>query len=128
VRRLDPAFYNPNAILLMGNFAGESVRTPELLEILRRHGVEPRIDMLKTVLRDLQQRRAVRSDADVDTIATMCFGSYLAAFYRGDAPKEVAERVVAVLWPNLAAKPVRRASSARTGRATNHRSATGRRR
>lgn len=128
VRRVDPAYYNPNAILLMGNFAGESVRTPELLEILRRHGVEPRVDMLKTVLRDLQQSRVVRSDADVDTIATMCFGSYLAAFYRGDAPKEIAERVVAVLWPALAAKPVRRGSSARTGRATNRRSATGRRR
>ncbi|MCV7379178.1 TetR/AcrR family transcriptional regulator [Mycobacterium alsense] len=125
VRRLDPAYYNPNAILLMGNFAGESVRTPELLEILRRHGVEPRVDMLKALLRELQRTRRVRSDADVDTIATMCFGSYLAAFYRGDAPTEIPDRVVAVLWPALAAKPARRGSSARTGRVTNRRSAAG---
>lgn len=112
VRRLDPAYYNPNAILLMGNFAGESIRTPELLDILRRHGVEPRVDMLKAVLRELQRRRRVRSDADVDTIATMCFGSYFAAFYRGDSAKQIPERVVAVLWPALAAKRTNRRSAA----------------
>lgn len=128
VRRLDPAYYNEDAILLMGNFAAESVHTPELLEILRRHGVEPRVDMLKAVLRELQRGRRVRSDADVDTIATMCFGSYLAAFYRGDAPKEIAECVVAVLWPALAAKPSRRSSPTRSGRVANRRSASGDRR
>ena len=37
VRRVDPAYYFPEAVVLMGNFAGEAIRTPDLLEILRKH-------------------------------------------------------------------------------------------
>jgi AcrR family transcriptional regulator len=84
VRRLDPAYYNPNAIVLMSNFAGEAVRTPELLEIV------------------LQERGAVRDEIDKHTIATLCFGSYHAAFYRGESVEHIAEAVVAVLWPGIA--------------------------
>src|SRR5438445_9519731 len=60
VRRLDPAYFNPDAMVLMGNFAGEAIRTPELLEILRTHAVEPRVSMLEDVLAQLQERGAVR--------------------------------------------------------------------
>ncbi len=35
VRRLDPAYFNPDAMVLMGNFAGEVSHTPELFEMLR---------------------------------------------------------------------------------------------
>jgi AcrR family transcriptional regulator len=120
VRCLNPAYYNPNAMVLMGNFAGESLRTPELLGILREHAVDPRIGLLKMVLGQLQKRRSVRPDIDVDTIANMCFGSYFAAFYRGEQPTEIPERVVAVLWPCIAAKAATPSRGARggTGRAT----------
>jgi hypothetical protein len=33
VRRLDPAYFNPDAMVLMGNFAAEAIRTPELLQL-----------------------------------------------------------------------------------------------
>ncbi|MDQ0381204.1 TetR/AcrR family transcriptional regulator [Amycolatopsis thermophila] len=105
VRRLDPAYYNPDAMVLMGNFAGEALRTPELLEILRRHAVEPRVSLLERVLGELQERGAVRDDIDTYTIATMCFGSYFGAFYRGDDSEDTPEAVVAVLWPAIAADP-----------------------
>ncbi len=59
VRRLDPAYFNPDAMVLMGNFAGEVVRTPELLEMLREHAVEPRVTLLENVLAQLQDRGAV---------------------------------------------------------------------
>ena len=120
VRRVDPAYYNPDAMVLMGNFAGEAIRTPELLEILRRHAVEPRVALVEKVLADLREHGVVRSDIDAHTIATMCFGSYFAAFYRGEPPKDIAERVVAVLWPGIAAEPVtrRRRAGTRTGRST----------
>src|SRR5260370_19713278 len=36
VRRLDPAYYNPDAMVLMGNFPGEAGRTPGLLGLFRR--------------------------------------------------------------------------------------------
>ena len=60
VRRLDPAYFNPDAMVLMGNFAGEATRTPELLEILREHAVEPRVTLVEDVLSQLQARRRAR--------------------------------------------------------------------
>jgi hypothetical protein len=102
-------------MVLMGNFAGEAIRTPELLEILRKHAVEPRVALVEEVLKQLQKRRAVNADIDTRVIAMMCFGSYFAAFYSGEPKKEIPERVVAVLWPAIAATP-RRRSSTRTGR------------
>src|SRR3954454_18711644 len=81
VRRLDPAYFNPDAMVLMGNFAGEAIRTPELLEIVRKHAVEPRVALVENVLSQLQKRGAVSDDIDRHTIATLCFGSYFAAFY-----------------------------------------------
>lgn len=108
VHRLDPAYYNPDAMVLMANFAGEAIRTPELLEILRKHAIEPRVALVETVLTQLGERGAVAEDIDKHTIATLCFGSYFAAFYRGEATKDIPEAVVAVLWPAIAAKRPRR--------------------
>jgi len=91
-------------MVLMGNFAGEAIRTPELLEILRKHAVEPRVTLVENVLSQLQERGAVSDDIDKHTIATMCFGSYFAAFYRGSSKKKIPETVVAVLWPAIATR------------------------
>lgn len=102
VRRLDPAYFNPDAMVLMGNFAGEASRTPELLEILREHAVEPRVALLENVLAQLQERGAVQGEIDKHTIASMCFGAYFAAFYRGRTTADIPESVVAVLWPAIA--------------------------
>jgi AcrR family transcriptional regulator len=102
VRRLDPAYFNPDAMVLMGNFAGEAIRTPELLEIVRKHAVEPRVTLVENVLTQLQERGAVRDEIDKHTIATLCFGSYHAAFYRGESMEEIPEAVVDVLWPGIA--------------------------
>src|SRR5712691_3650097 len=82
--------------------AGEAIRTPELLDILRRHAVEPRVALVERVLGQLQESGAVRAGIDAHTIATMCFGSYFAAFYRGEDSKQIPEQVVAVLWPGIA--------------------------
>ncbi|WP_370962083.1 TetR/AcrR family transcriptional regulator [Amycolatopsis sp. cg9] len=105
VRRLDPAYFNPDAMVLMGNFAGEAIRTPELLGILREHAVEPRVALVENVLTQLQASGAVRDGIDKHTIATLCFGSYFAAFYRGDGKDGIPAAVVSVLWPAIAAPP-----------------------
>ena len=102
VRRLDPAYFNPDAMVLMGNFAGEVARTPELFQMLRKHAVEPRVTLVEKVLSQLQERGAVSADIDKHTIATMCFGSYFGAFYRGDHREQIPEHVVAVVWPAIA--------------------------
>jgi AcrR family transcriptional regulator len=103
VRRLDPAYYNPDAMVLMGNFAGEVSHTPELFEMLRKHAVEPRVVLLEKVLSQLQERGEISEHIDKHTIATMCFGSYFGAYYRGDRQDRIPESVVAVLWPAIAA-------------------------
>jgi hypothetical protein len=96
-------------MVLMGNFAGEAIRTPELLHILRKHAVEPRVTLVETVLSQLQERGAVADDIDKRTVATMCFGSYFAAFYRGNNKKKIPATVVAVLWRAIATRrPSRR--------------------
>ena len=70
VRRLDPAYFNPDTMVLMGNFAGAAIRTPGLLQVLRKPAVEPRVTLLEGVLSQLQERRAVSDDIDEHTIAT----------------------------------------------------------
>jgi len=104
VRRVDPCYFNPDAMVLVGNFMGESQRTPELLALLVQQAVAPRVNLVEGVLAELQKRGEVREDVDRHTVATMCFGSYYAAFLRADpADTDLAERVVDVLWPGIVA-------------------------
>jgi AcrR family transcriptional regulator len=104
VRRLDPRYHNRAAMALHGNFMAEAERVPGLLEQLRKHGVRPRCDELLDTLRVLQKRGAVRPDADLDTVTTMCFGSYFADYLRtGESPgADFADRIVNTLWPVIA--------------------------
>ncbi len=103
VRRVDPSYFNPDAMVLVGNFMGWTIRTPDLLAVVREHAVEPRVNLVERVLGDLQARGDVRSDIDTHTIATICFGAYYSAFLRGEADRaDRAEKVAAVLWPGIA--------------------------
>jgi AcrR family transcriptional regulator len=108
VRRVDPCYFNPDAMVLMGNFMAETIRTPELLAVVVEHAVEPRVKLVEGVLANLRERGEVRADVDVHTIATMCFGSYYAAFLRAEEDRgHLAEQVVNVLWPGIATFPAR---------------------
>ncbi|GAA5191071.1 TetR/AcrR family transcriptional regulator [Rugosimonospora acidiphila] len=111
VRRLDPAYFNPDAMVLAANFGGEAIRTPELLAMLREHAIEPRVALLAEVLTHLRERGAVKADLDTGMISMMCIGSYFAAFYRGEAKEDIPERVVALLWPAICATPRRRSTT-----------------
>ncbi|WGY01784.1 TetR/AcrR family transcriptional regulator [Nocardioides sp. QY071] len=103
VRRLDPAYFNEDAMLLMGNFMGEARRTPELLAIVRERAVNPRLAQLEAVLQALQHGGGIRPEVDVRAVATLCFGAYFATFLREDADHHaVAESVCDTLWPSLA--------------------------
>jgi len=102
VRRVDPCYFNPDAMVLVGNFMGESMRTPELLAVLVEEAVKPRVLLVEGVLAELQTRGEIREDLDRHTVATMCFGSYYAAFLRAEPTEtNLAERVVDVLWPGI---------------------------
>ncbi|MET9878737.1 TetR/AcrR family transcriptional regulator [Actinacidiphila glaucinigra] len=106
VRRLDPRYHNRGAMALHGNFMAEAERAPGLLEQLREHGVRPRCGELTQILLRLRDRGEVREDVDVDTVVTLCFGSYFADYLRtGGSGADVADRVVGTLWPVIAAHP-----------------------
>ncbi|MEV6904554.1 TetR/AcrR family transcriptional regulator C-terminal ligand-binding domain-containing protein [Amycolatopsis sp. NPDC051372] len=118
VRYVDPASYSADAMMLIGNLAAESIRTPELMNILREHVVRPRVEFIQIVLTQLRARGAVRADIDVHTISTLCFGSYFASYYRGEMDAHIPEDVVTVLWPTIAGRrtSANRRSTARAGR------------
>ena len=103
VRRLDQTYFNPDAIVLMGNFIGEAYRTPELLDVVRKHALEPRVSLINQVLEALKVRGEVRDDIDTHAVATLCYGSYLAAYLLGGfaGREDIATRVVAVIWPSI---------------------------
>lgn len=105
VRRLDPRYHNPRAMTLHGNFMAEAEREPTLLAQMREQGNRPRCEEFAAVLTELQRRGAVREEVDLDTIVSLAFGSYFADFnrYGRDVPADFAERVVATLWPLVAA-------------------------
>lgn len=61
------------------------------------------VDLVECALDDLRNRGEVREDIDSHTLATICFGSYSAAFLRGYSDREdLAEKVAATLWPGSA--------------------------
>jgi AcrR family transcriptional regulator len=109
VRRMDPAYSNPDAMILINNLAGEASRVPELLTVLREHAVEPRVALLEGTITMLQDEGALRTDLDKHAITAMCGGAYFSAFYRGEDSSGIAEAVVAALWPAIAVE--RRGSS-----------------
>jgi AcrR family transcriptional regulator len=103
LRRLDPCYANRGAMALHGNFMAEAERVPELLQQLREHAVRPRCDELRDTILRLQERGAVRADVDVDTVVTLCFGSYFAEYLRvGEGTSGLVDRVVAFVWPSIA--------------------------
>ncbi len=104
IRRVDPCYFNPDAIVLQGGFIGETERVPELLAHVVQQAVEPRVRQLEHVLEQLRERGAVRADIDIRTIATMAFGSYFGAFLRGDDDterKKLADKLTDALWPAM---------------------------
>ncbi|MFC9995086.1 TetR/AcrR family transcriptional regulator [Nocardia sp. NPDC127526] len=105
IRRVDPCYDNPDAIVLQGGFISEADRVPELLAHVVERAVEPRVSRVEHVLRHLIDRGAVRSGIDTRTIATMVFGAYFGAFLRGDdaaTRSGLADKMTATLWPALA--------------------------
>lgn len=99
VERVDPRYFNPHAIILQANFMTERNRVPELTEVVRKHAVDPRLELLEETIRVLKARGAVRKDVDEHIISTLCFGAFFAAYLRGeDDHRRLAKDVAVTLW------------------------------
>lgn len=102
VQHIDPCFVNPDAIIVQGNFVGETDRTPELMDLLTTHAVEPRVGILEKLLRELQEDGVIRADVDCRTVTTLCFGSFFGAHLRGERDhRALADRVATEVWAGI---------------------------
>lgn len=106
VHRLHGRSGDASGIRIVAKVMAEADQTPSLLDMLRRHGLQPRRELFLQTLRDLQARQALRPDADLDIIADMCLGGYLAAYLMTGAAsvaedKARAVRLVDTIWPYI---------------------------
>jgi hypothetical protein len=74
----------------------EAIHTPTCSRSSASTRSNPLVRLVESVLPRLQSRGAARDDVEKHTIATICFGSYLAAFYRGESKVDIAEAAVSV--------------------------------
>lgn len=102
VRRLNPRSHNIIGIMLIGNVLAEAAHNPGLLELVRIHALQPRQQQFIAILRALQDCGTLRPELNLDILADLCFGGYLAAFLRtGDDTDDFPARVVDALWPTI---------------------------
>jgi AcrR family transcriptional regulator len=93
-------------VLVIGNVLSEAERNPALLELVRVHGIAPRVQLLNDTLLHLHKQGALRPDLDLEVISDMVIGSYYSSFIRtGGHDPELPERTVAALWPLISRQP-----------------------
>ncbi|CAM3755643.1 TetR/AcrR family transcriptional regulator [Nocardiopsis rhodophaea] len=82
----------------------ERRQTPELLAMAREHGVEPRHALIEAALRRGQESGELRTDLDIDTVATMLHGTLFQSYLRtGEFDQDLPQRIVNAVWPAIAA-------------------------
>ncbi|WP_329454983.1 TetR/AcrR family transcriptional regulator [Streptomyces sp. NBC_01497] len=103
IRHVDPRGLHGRGVKITGNALAEADREPDLLDIVRRHAVEPRTRVLTRTLRRLADAGLLRRGLDLGTICDLCLGSYYSAYLRGEESRDLPDRVVDTLWPLIAA-------------------------
>ena len=73
----------PFGMAMLGTVLAEEHDTPQLLAFFRRHVIEPRRAMLRTVLTRARERGDLRSGADIEMGAQMLVGAYYAQYLAG---------------------------------------------
>jgi AcrR family transcriptional regulator len=87
------------AIHVLATVLAEEEREPELLATLRARLIEPRRDMLLTILRRGVQRREVRADARLEAIPEAMLGSVLVHHITGGIADEAwINGLVETIW------------------------------
>lgn len=103
-RHLRQGFLRPHGPSTLGTVLAEEHETPELLARFRERLVAPRRQRYREVLDRGVRRGQVRADADLDAavnaIVGSLYGRYLEA---GDVDDDWPARIVALVWPAIAA-------------------------
>lgn len=97
-----------DGLTLMGSLMTQASRDPSLREAFRDAMFEPRHAVVHRVLQGAIDRGQIRSDADLDAVDAMLFGSLLARAVVGERlDASWAARVVDVAWRAIASPPDR---------------------
>lgn len=100
MRAVMPEEVRERGLGLMGHILADAGRHPDLLEIFREQTIAPQLNILIDTMRQLQDHGSVKADVDVEVLADLCLGSYLATFLRtGELDPAEADRVIDTLWP-----------------------------
>lgn len=82
----------------------EARRNPELVRMFRERKITPRRAMVRALLEDGVQNGEIRGDVELDYVAELLAGSWMARWAGGGAfPDDWSEQVVATIWPAIAA-------------------------
>jgi hypothetical protein len=93
-----------SGMMIMRQIMAESTRNPELVRLHRERTIQPKMTALVGLLEQGVERGEVRPDADLQLIAELLTGSWMARWNRGEEfPDDWSERVVDAVWPALAA-------------------------
>ena len=103
-----------NAALLMPRLMVEAADDPDLFAVMQQVLVEPRREVLRTILRRAVERGEMREDVDPEVAIDLLIGPFIyAVLVTGADLQAVAERVPPVLNAALASlAPARRRSAA----------------
>ncbi|MFJ9565127.1 TetR/AcrR family transcriptional regulator [Streptomyces fuscichromogenes] len=105
LRHATPFGSSGRDLSVIGNVLTEAAHTPGLMELVRRHGVGPRVQPLIDTLSRLVDEGVLGRDSDVHVIADMMIGSYYASYLRtGSGDTDLADKVVDAVWPLLTAR------------------------
>ncbi len=99
-RALHHAFPSDRGMKAIGHVLMEAEQNPELLDLVRRHAIEPRVRPFMDTLRRLRDEGFVRKDLDLDVVADMMIGSYYSSYIRrDDSATHSTDEVVEAIWP-----------------------------
>lgn len=106
VQRLFGRSDDGSGVRIVAKVMAEADQNPALLDTLRTEALQPRRELFIRTLRELQSRGALNADIDLETVADLCLGGYLAAYLMTgpdnlDDDRARASRLVNGLWPYL---------------------------
>ena len=102
LRRFRIGVSRPFGMAMVGTVLAEEHDTPELLAFFRKHVIEPRRVLLRTVLARARDRGEIAAGADVEMGAQMLVGAYYAQYLAGTPFRDGwDERVVDLVLTSL---------------------------
>ncbi|WP_156754890.1 TetR/AcrR family transcriptional regulator [Actinokineospora pegani] len=99
IRRAAPPWADDQRVGMTGHVIAEARGNPALLAVVREHVVEPQLAALARVLEHLRARGELRAGIDLDVVASLCLGGYLADYVRtGRSDPDLHERLGDAVW------------------------------